>query len=261
MKQIVDNATIKRLTWGLVLLILALVVASAVQRKSTATVADLSVAVAPLPGNHFLIEAEDVPKILETHFPEPVTAMPVSSIDIARLEKVLEADPFVNDAETWLDAQNVLRISLTQREPLVRVIDNNGLNYYLDRFGNKMPLSRHYTARVPVITGNLPPYEEGFLKDPDPNNLLRDAFELVSLIKADEFLNALVEQVYVNNRGELTLSPKLGKQLILFGRFTDAPDKLNRLKIFYREGLPYKGWDAYRSFDLRYDGQVVCQKR
>ncbi|MEO0875832.1 MAG: hypothetical protein AAFY48_14655, partial [Bacteroidota bacterium] len=65
----------------------------------------------------------------------------------------------------------------------------------------------------------------------------------------------------LNKRGEMILSPKVGKQTILLGRFHNTADKLERLKTFYREGLPYKGWKAYRSFDLRYSGQVVCKKR
>jgi len=175
------------------------------------------------------------------------------------LEKVLEEHPFVLDAEDFVDAQNKVNIRIVQREPIVRIKDNNGLDYYLDKDGQQMPPSKHHAARVRVVTGNLPPYEENFLSD--EKDLLTQVFKLNQKLREDEFLEALVEQIYANKRGELILSPKVGRQTILFGRYHNEDDKLRRLKVFYREGLPYKGWKAYKSFDLRYDGQVVCVKR
>ena len=61
----------------------------------------------------------------------------------------------------------------------------------------------------------------------------------------------------------MILAPKVGYQIILLGRYDPEriERKLKRLKTFYREGLPYKGWREYRSFDLRYEDQVVAKKR
>jgi cell division protein FtsQ len=82
-------------------------------------------------------------------------------------------------------------------------------------------------------------------------------------LRTDDFLGALVEQVYLNNKGEMVLAPKVGDQIILLGRYDPkrVDRQLRRLKDFYREGLPYRGWRAYRSFDLRYEDQVVAKKR
>jgi cell division protein FtsQ len=33
------------------------------------------------------------------------------------------------------------------------------------------------------------------------------------------------------------------------------------LKIFYKEGIAKVGWEKYKSIDLRYMNQVVCEKR
>jgi cell division protein FtsQ len=35
---------------------------------------------------------------------------------------------------------------------------------------------------------------------------------------------------------------------------------LNRLKIFYKEGMPYEGWRKYETINLKYSGQVVCKR-
>jgi cell division protein FtsQ len=71
----------------------------------------------------------------------------------------------------------------------------------------------------------------------------------------------LIEQIYVSNTGEFTLIPKVGDQKILFGNYTNVKDKLENLKIFYQEGMPYEGWQKYRTINLKYKGQVVCERR
>ena len=65
----------------------------------------------------------------------------------------------------------------------------------------------------------------------------------------------------MSNLGEFTLIPKIGDQKILLGKVMDAGQKLERLKIFYREGMPYEGWRKYKTIDVRFAGQVVCKKR
>lgn len=251
--------TLRVALWGGVLVAGAAMVLGAMQRKEQSAVNEIIVKIEPLLDGNFLISEEDIPAILEDRFAHPITSFPIGKLDVGRLERVLEEDPFVLSAEAFVDARNNVRIELIQREPILRVIDNNKLNYYLDKDGNQMPPSEHYAARVRIASGNIPPYEDQAIGREE--NLLHQVFELNERLRADPFLDALIEQIYVNKRGELVLSPKVGKQTILFGRYYKADDKLSRLKTFYREGLPYKGWQAYSSFDLRYDGQVVCKKR
>lgn len=250
---------LKLVLWGVAAVVVIALISGAMQRKQDAAVNDIVVDIVPLEDGHYLINESDIPKLLEQHFDPPITALPIGQLDMERLERVLEEVPFVLDAEAYVDARNRIHIDLVQREPLLRVMDNNGLNYYLDKVGDDIPPSRHYAARVRVANGHLPPYEVGFLGN--EKHLLTQVYRLNERLREDPFLDALIEQIYVNKRGEMILSPKIGKQTILFGRYEGVEDKLNRLKTFYREGLPYKGWRAYRSFDLRYDGQVVCVKR
>ncbi len=251
--------SMRNILWIVILFGIAAIIIAAIERKELGAVEGVEVNVVPLEDGNYLINEEDIPVLIESRFAFPLTALPVGQLDVARLERVLEDDPFVLSAEAFVDAEGKVNINIEQRQPVLRVMDNNGLNYYLDREGQQMPPSKHYAARVLVVTGNVPPYQIDFLEK--ENHLLTEIFELAQLIAADDFLHALVEQVYVNKRGELVLAPKIGKQTILFGRFRDAKAKLDRLKVFYRQGLPYKGWNAYSSFDLRYEGQVVCRRR
>ncbi len=251
--------TIRVALWLALFLLVAIIVSGAMQRKSDTAVSDVIVNIAPLQDGDYLLKEADIPLLIEDRFAHPLTVFNVGQLDVERLERVLEEDPFVLKAEAFIDAEGQVNINIVQREPVLRIKDNNDLDYYLDKDGNQMPPSKHHAARVRVVTGTLPPYEDNFLTN--EKHLLYHVFELNKRLRNDDFLDALVEQIYVNKRGELILSPKVGKQTILFGRYKNVDNKLKRLKVFYREGLPYKGWKAYKSFDLRYDGQVVCVKK
>jgi cell division protein FtsQ len=174
------------------------------------------------------------------------------------MERVLEEDPFVEDAETYVDQRNVLHIRIRQRAPVLRVLDNNGGNYYLDKNGAKMPPSKNFTARVLVGTGNIAPYTPEFRQK--KRNTLKDLFTLTNAIQKDEFLSAFVQQIHVGNTGEFILVPLIGDQRIVLGSVRRLDDKIRRLKIFYREAMPYTGWRQYETINLKYNGQVVCRK-
>ena len=71
----------------------------------------------------------------------------------------------------------------------------------------------------------------------------------------------MIEQIYVNQYEEFTLIPKVGRQKIIFGKYEDVEDKFNRLELFYAEGMSREGWQKYKTINLKYRRQVVCEKR
>lgn len=255
-KHIRQLRTLGYLTGGLLGILLII---SAVERKGENRVRDVLVAVEALPDGSVLIQKDDVLSIIDRSFGFPLNSIPVREVDLERLERVLEDDSFVLDAEAYIDAKNQLSIRVEQREPVMRVIDNNGLNYYMDQGGVKMKTSAHAAPHVLVLTGNIPPHTTDFL-EPKKEYLLKDLFYLAEQIRRDPFMGPMIEQVHVSNRNEVTLIPKIGRQKIFFGRLRDAEDKIRRLKIFYQEAAPYEGWRKYRSIDLRYNGQVVAKR-
>ncbi len=205
-----------------------------------------------------LIVAEDVKALLQKSFIEDINTLDISQIKTQRIEAVLERHPFVENAEVWIDANNALHIYIHQREPILRIIDNNGLNYYLDAWGHRMPVSSNATARVPVATGELPPFFEEFVRT---DNRLRQVFEVARMIRANATLRALVAQIDVLKNGDIVLIPEIGHFRIVLGDASDLKDKFARLLIFLREGLPYEGWRKYREINLKFTNQVVCTRR
>ena len=250
---------LKRLAWIAFFFLIAVVIVSAVEARKGRSAADVFIKIAPLPDGDSLINQEDVKVTIERSFGYNLLGIPVREIDVARVERVLKNDPFVLDADVFVDAKNQVHIEIVQREPIVRIIDKNGLNYYLDSFGKKMPLSKHFTARVIVATGNIPPFDPGFLQR--KKHILKDIFELTNIILEDDFLQPMMEQIYVNSTNEYELSPNIGDQKIILGKLDNIDNKIFYLKTFYKEALPYKGWQKYKTINLKFKGQVVAGKR
>lgn len=207
----------------------------------------------------YFLDNEDIKGILLHSFGDSVRGDQIQKIDVGRIEKVLENDPYVQDAETWLDANGELHIEIVQKQPIARVINKYGVNYYIDKNANKIPISAKFTARVPVVTGNIKEgtYNSNMIETP----VLKNVLQLTRFIHNNTFWNAQIEQVSVANNGTFVLIPKLGDHKIEFGGITGMEEKFHKLEIFYAEGLSYVGWDKYETIKLDYKGQIVCDKK
>lgn len=205
----------------------------------------------------YFLERSDIMHILGTAYGDSIKGDALKGIRVGRVEELLESDPYVADAESWLDANGKMHIEIVQKQPVVRVINKYGVHYYMDKIGNKIPISDKFTARVPVVTGSI---EEGtFNTDMATSRALQNTLKLVNYIRSDVFWNAQIEQIAIATNGTFTLIPKLGDHKIEFGRIENMEDKFGKMKIFYKEGLSHTGWEKYASFKLDYKGQIVCE--
>ncbi|MBC7383453.1 MAG: hypothetical protein H7296_10765 [Bacteroidia bacterium] len=184
--------------------------------------------------------------------------MRIGDINVPKLEKAILKQSLIEDADVYADMNGVINISVRQRKPLLRLIRYDGTQFYIDRFGVKMPLSEHYTARVPIANGNIfERYEKG---DSVYSFVGNQLFRIATYVDKDNFLKALIEQIFVRADNEFVLIPKIGKQIIIFGNAENLEKKFRKLLVFYREGLNRTGWNVYGSIDLRFEGQVICKK-
>jgi cell division protein FtsQ len=252
------NLRYGRLYWVLFVGITLLILYSAVMHKKSSFAETTIVDVIPLEGGNKLISESDVRQALLRGFGNTLEGTELGRLDVERMERVLEEDPFVEKAETYVDQRNNLHVRIRQRAPLLRILDNNGGNYYLDKNGVKMPPSKNFTARVIVGTGNIAPYVQEFKQK--KRNTLKDIYTLTNVINNDAFLSNFIQQIHVNNAGEFILVPLIGDQKILIGSVKRLDDKIKRLKTFYKEGMPYTGWREYATINVKYAGQVVCKR-
>jgi cell division protein FtsQ len=73
-------------------------------------------------------------------------------------------------------------------------------------------------------------------------------------------MQSLIGQIHLKKDGDFVLIPIVGGQEIIFGTANtdkEVNEKFRKLKIFYKEAIPYEGWDKYTEINLKYDRQIV----
>ena len=113
-----------------------------------------------------------------------------------------------------------------------------------------MPLSRRFTAYLPIATGAI---KEDFAKT--------DLYKFALFLHNDKFWNAQIEQIVVLPNQDIKLIPRVGDHQIILGNLYGYKERLDKLLAFYENGLNETGWNKYSVINLKFDKQVVCTKR
>ena len=131
-----------------------------------------------------LIDGDMVTSLLQERGLDPV-GLSLDRIDIEGIESVLLRHPLVGRAQCYKTAGNMLRINISGKVPLVRVLNNRGQDFYVDSRGEI--LTQHSLAvQLPVATGYI-----------DRKFASGDLLDVVNAIDRSEFWKAQVEQINV----------------------------------------------------------------
>jgi cell division protein FtsQ len=203
----------------------------------------------------FFVNHEEVKQVFKDLFPDSANRKN-ANINIKLFEKQLEKNAFVEDAQIYSDMRGNIFAAIVQKQPLLRIINNNGVSYYLDVNGEKLPLSNNFTPRVIVATG----YIETNNNPVVDSSRLKQLFDIVKFIQNDKFLWALCEQIDVLQNGDMEIIPKTGKYRFIIGDTNELEAKFKRLKIFYTEVLKNDTVQYNNIINLKYHNQIICTK-
>ncbi len=231
----------------------------AVQKKAEAPITKVRIGIKGLKGGRNLITRKEVKKLFFQYLGYDLENSLVGDLELRGLENFLEQDERIKRAEIYVDKHDVVTVLILQRSPIVRVFSQEGESFYLDSDGAVIDALAGGTIRVPVATGQIESYNPKLIWSKKSSHL-KDVFEVAKYIHNDEFLEALVEQVDIDENGDITLIPKVGRQKLVLGKAEDLDDRFEKLKLMYREGLPKLGWRKYDVLTLKYDGQIVGKK-
>ncbi len=211
-----------------------------------------------LPGNNNFIERDEVDRILLESSGQLV-GRNLNDINIHKLENVLKANPFIEYAKVFADMNGTVHVDIRQRKPVIRIINMANVNFYIDENGLKIPMSDNYTARVLVANGLI---DEDFSGEVDAlsSQLAKDLFRTAKFIQADTLWNDQIEQLFVDLKGDIEIVPRVGDHKIILGNADSLEVKFRNLLIFYKKAMPKVGWDTYKSINLKYANQIICEK-
>lgn len=206
--------------------------------------------------NNYFIGDKEIKDLLTRDGERNLEGIPNKNINLKNLEKRIEANKFVEDAEVYRGLDGNIKVQVKQNRPIARIIQANQ-DVYVDVEGHILPLSERYTARVIPITKSalLKPLNQEFFQDSTGQSYL----SLLQFIENDEFWKAQLAQMHIDGKGKVSFLPQVGDHTIEFGKPVNAELKFKKLMIFYKEVLPVMGWDKYKRVNIEYEDQIICE--
>jgi cell division protein FtsQ len=168
------------------------------------------------------------------------------ALDLNGLEQSLMKNPMISNAEVYVNTLGDLSAKVEQKQPIARVFGTT--QFYIDSKGGFMPLSKNYTERVPLVTGDV------------SKNNLQLVFAIADYIKKDDFLKKQVIEIHQNSDQTIDLKLRSANFVVKLGNLNQLEKKINNLKAFFIKANKDNVLGEYKTVNLQFDNQVVCTK-
>lgn len=236
--------------------VLCFLIAFSERKQEGTSIQNVVIRVDNIHENHFLDEG-DVAALMQLNH-ETIRGASLTSVNLKAMEKKIKSNRFIQDAELYSDLKGNLVVHVTLRRPIARIVQNDGPDGYIAEDGTVMPVSEKFTTRVVLISGSFVKYllqQENLNASEEGKNLMAMLYGL----REDDFWSAQIAQLDIDLKAKITVYPQVGGQLVEFGTAENFEMKFKKLKIFYKEILPYVGWNRYKRVNLEYEGQIVAE--
>ena len=179
-------------------------------------------------------------------------------VNFFEIEKKLQLHPHVKDVKVYRDLRGNLNVGLLQYNPIARIVSGKFKDNYLDENGNLFPISKDYSKRVILIhLSDKISYDNNLIfNSPFGEDLLK----MINFINQNNFFNKIISEIDVDSNKNIVIHPFLSKQKIIFGYPDMLEEKFNKISLFYNKIIPSKGWNTYKSVNVKFKDQIICDK-
>lgn len=191
------------------------------------------------------LESGELNLLLESKALYPVDK-PLSSMSLYKMEQAINHHPMVRHAECFLTPRNIVKVELTQRAPILRVITDEE-TWLVDSQRQKMEAREAVTDSVPVVKGTV-------------NDTLActDLADYAQWLRTDSYWWSRVGHLDVHNPQWIYLYLKDTTQpRILLGSMENYRSKFAKLRTFLEDGSDAVQGKQYTELDLRFKDQVI----
>ena len=169
------------------------------------------------------------------------------ALDLNRLEKSINANPMIEKSEVFVSIDGILKAVVKQKTPIARLFNDEG-SFYIDYQGTIMPLSDEFTARVPIVSGEI-------------NSVNQHEFhKLLQFVYDDDFLKKNIIGIRIMPAGSLKMLNRNFDYEIEFGQTVNIERKFKNYKAFYQKAVLDSTLYKYKKINLTFTQQVVCSK-
>lgn len=213
---------------------------------------------------HFVTRRDIQNTIISTNG-NPVGKL-VKDIKVDEIEQTMSKYKELKTAEVSFDIDGTLHIYVDQRTPIMRLMPEEGGDFFVDAEGVVVRRRNLYTPRLHIVGGNINISQAmldgvSVLDTAIKNSILKDIYYLVNYINSNDFWSAQIDQIFVDRNNEIDLIPRVGNHTVHLGTAGNYEGKLRNLSAFYDKVLPEVGWNKYSVINLAYKDQIVCRRR
>lgn len=207
---------------------------------------------------NFFIDENDVMSLIMENEGDSILGDAYGGVDLNQIEQRIESHSFVREAEVYRDLKGHLIVVATQNKPIARLISSRGESAYIGVNGELLPTSIKYTARVPVISGS---YVNQLLELENVENdpYASELKDMIEYILDEQFWAMQIAQLDIDRKGFINMYAQIGDQRLEFGTPHDYERKFKKLKIFFKQIMPTKGWNTYDRVNVAYNNQIICE--
>jgi len=239
--------------WTAILVLIAVALGYAVIEQMSSKVVKLEIDIPKQEKERLLISKKTISKQILKIVGKDIRTVDLIDLDLTRIETLLEKDSRIENVEVFINKSNTLKVEVEIRRPFVRVIANNGDQFYLDAKGVRVTTVKNQAIRVPVVTGDIDEFTSNWLKNKKHN--LNEVFTTAKALYKDDFLYALIEQIVIDENDMVTLIPKVGPKLFI-GDTSKLSQKLTNVKSGYKHILNREGWDGTDTLNFSIPNQI-----
>lgn len=173
----------------------------------------------------------------------------MGDIDASDIEEALRLSPYLENADIVKCHNGKVLIRVSQLVPVFRVFDGES-SYYVNRAGKHMTATNFYHSDVPVVQGH-------FTRKYPPTRLL----PLIDYVENDSLLRSLVTMIIARDSNNIILVPDISGHVINIGNAAGLDNKFAKLKMFYSQVMPKRGWNTFDTISVKWNHQVVATRR
>ncbi len=172
-----------------------------------------------------------------------------SEVNLSEIEKKLRTCDKIETANVFILNNGILQIDVVPMQPVARIFDVD-ISYYINAEGKRISADPRYHIDVPVVVGSFTP-------EYPATRLL----PLLDYVAEKPELNALVSTVKQNRNGDIIIVPTIRGHVVNFGDTSVVANKFERIREFYRQVLPIRGWNTYDTISVKWGNQIVATRR
>ncbi len=181
----------------------------------------------------------------------------IDEVDLAEICRTIDSYCFTAHSLAYINYSGALSIEVSQRVPLLRVMSDDGHDFYLTKEGYILPVAPHATLNLPIVTGTIKlPFGKSFegnieewlaggeKKYRENYNFLSKLINFVVYLETSEWEGCRCVQINLVNpkvaggkdgsfvEPHIELVPRTGDYLVAFGKIDEVEAKMYRWRRF-----------------------------